>query len=215
MLLSSGKSSRYWWKHSVSAPALCCPRVDRINKARDPCFSRVVILQSWIANTGMNFLDTACIFQSNIWMHVPERFSSLLTVLGLGEPQPAWWGLKWLQRSWVGFLITIFFYLHRYLEHCSFVVLGCCHSFLPDTSLSCLERCRVSLLDTPWALDRHLGCSSGPTTNRFFKGPGHRSPYSRADSYPGNHETSKQSHRLLPLIKDTTLLLIQLQDTLK
>lgn len=137
-------------KNTVSAPVLCCSWVDLINKARDLAFfSTAAILQSWITNTGMNFLDTAYFFQSNIWMHMSERFSSFLTLLGVGGASACFMGLEMLYKEVGWVFYHSFFHLHRHLEHQSFVVFGCHYSFLLETFVSCLKICRFSLLCTP------------------------------------------------------------------
>lgn len=76
-----------------------------------------------------------------------------------------------------------------------FLVFGCHHYFVPANLFQVLKaadsRCFIHTLSagqTPVGL-------FWPQNKLCFKGPGHGVPYSRADTYPGNHETSNQITR--------------------
>lgn len=188
--------------------------MDLINKAETLLFfSTAAILQNWITNKGMNFLDTAYLFQSNVWMHMSGTFSNFLTLLGVGGASACFMGLEMLYKA-VGWDFYQSFHLRRCLEHQSFVVLGCHHSSLLETFVSYLKSCRFSLLCTP------PGCWTG--TRRVLLTPAKKKflrtwtqiLYTRADSYPGNLEISKQRDTCsVASIKDMSLLLTQFQDT--
>lgn len=217
MLVFSGKSLWYWCIQSVSAPVPCCIWVDLINKARDPArFSRVASLQSCIDNTGINSLDTACIFQSNVWMHMPERFSSLLTLPGGGESQPPWRGLKCSTMKLAGVFYQSCFLL-AYVLGALLLCSGWMSPFFSSwyISLMCWKLQVFPALCTPWELGRQMGGSSGAITRWFFLKDLDRGVLTAGETaILATMRVTWKSHALLPLVKDMTSLLTQLCDTL-
>lgn len=154
--------------------------MDLINKIRHLYFfSTAAILQSWITNTGMNFLDTAYIFQSNIWMHMSETFSNFLTLLGVGRTWACFMGLEMLYKAVAWVFITVSFHLHL----ASFFSLGASvlcsvwmSLFFPSWNVCLISQKLQALLavHSPCLLDKKKKDYSDPSINFFFQGLGHR-----------------------------------------
>lgn len=107
----------------MPAPVSCSPWVNLINKFRQPdCFSRVAVLQSWMSNTGRNFLDTACFFffflscvkYECICL---EQISDLLTLLAdvVASACMTVFEMFYKEVGW---------YFYHFFFFCSLVVLG-------------------------------------------------------------------------------------------